>query len=49
MGSINTVEVIGHTDGQANGSAISNLDQNLENVANGSVAIQNWKLALMLT
>ncbi len=40
---INTVEIIGHTDGQANGSAISNLDQNLENVANGSVPIQNLK------
>ncbi|MCV3213298.1 hypothetical protein OGM63_07130 [Plectonema radiosum NIES-515] len=40
---INTVEVIGHTDGQANGSAISNLDQNIENVANGSVPIQNLK------
>jgi outer membrane protein OmpA-like peptidoglycan-associated protein len=40
---INTVEIIGHTDGQANGSAISNLDQNLENVANGDVPIQNLK------
>jgi len=40
---INTVEVIGHTDGQANGSVISNLDQNLENVANGDVPIQNLK------
>ncbi len=40
---INTVEIIGHTDGQANGSAISNLDQNLEKVANGDVPIQNLK------
>ncbi len=40
---INTVEIIGHTDGQANGSVISNLDQNLENVANGDVPIQNLK------
>lgn len=40
---INTVEIIGHTDGQANGSAISNLDQNLENVANSDVPIQNLK------
>lgn len=40
---INTVEVIGHTDGQANGSAISNLDQNLENVASGGLPVYNLK------
>lgn len=32
---IDTILVIGHTDGQANGSVTSNLDQNLELVASG--------------
>ncbi|MUH00481.1 flagellar motor protein [Scytonema sp. UIC 10036] len=40
---INTVEIIGHTDGQANGGTISNLDQNLENVATGSLPVRNLK------
>ncbi|AFY72693.1 outer membrane protein/peptidoglycan-associated (lipo)protein [Synechococcus sp. PCC 7502] len=34
---INTIEIIGHTDGQANGATVSNLDQNLELVASGQV------------
>lgn len=40
---INTVEIIGHTDGQVNGSAISNLDQNLEEVASGGLPVRNLK------
>lgn len=34
---INVVELIGHTDGQANGSVTSNLDLNLEKVASSQV------------
>jgi outer membrane protein OmpA-like peptidoglycan-associated protein len=33
---INVVEIIGHTDGQANGNVISNLDVNLEGVVSGN-------------
>ncbi|MBR8836756.1 MAG: flagellar motor protein [Stigonema ocellatum SAG 48.90 = DSM 106950] len=40
---INTVEIIGHTDGQVNGSGMSNLDQNLENIASGNLPVQNLK------
>ena len=40
---INTVEVIGHTDGQVNGSGMSNLDLNLENIASGNLPVQNLK------
>lgn len=40
---INTVEVIGHTDGQVNGSGTSNLDLNLENIASGNLPVQNLK------
>ncbi|MTJ50951.1 flagellar motor protein [Dolichospermum sp. UHCC 0259] len=36
---INVVEIIGHTDGQANGKVISNLDINLENVASGNLKV----------
>ncbi|MTJ12543.1 flagellar motor protein [Anabaena sp. UHCC 0187] len=36
---INVVEIIGHTDGQANGKVISNLDVNLENVASGNLKV----------
>jgi flagellar motor protein MotB len=38
---INVVELIGHTDGQANGSVTSNLDINLEKVANVNVPVRN--------
>ncbi|MDJ0735133.1 MAG: flagellar motor protein [Nostocaceae cyanobacterium] len=38
---INTVEIIGHTDEQPIGRAISNLDQNLEKVANGQITVAN--------
>ena len=38
---INVVEVIGHTDGQANGSVTSNLDTNLEKVASANMPIRN--------
>ena len=34
---INTIEIIGHTDGQVNGAVISNLDQNLEEVASNQI------------
>ncbi|OKH22285.1 flagellar motor protein [Chroogloeocystis siderophila 5.2 s.c.1] len=40
---INVVEIIGHTDGQGNGSAASNLDQNLEKVANASIPVSQLK------
>ncbi|PPS45192.1 flagellar motor protein [Chroococcidiopsis sp. TS-821] len=40
---INVVEIIGHTDGQGNGNAASNLDQNLEKVANGSIPVRQLK------
>lgn len=40
---INTVEIIGHTDGQANGKVGSNLDQTLESVANNGLPISNLK------
>jgi len=33
---IDVVEIIGHTDGQVNQGGVSNLDQVLENVANGN-------------
>ncbi|MEI6443423.1 MAG: flagellar motor protein [Nostocales cyanobacterium ELA583] len=36
---INVVEIIGHTDGQANSKIISNLDVNLENVASGNLQV----------
>jgi flagellar motor protein MotB len=36
---INVVEIIGHTDGQANSKVISNLDVNLENVASGNLQV----------
>lgn len=38
---INVVELIGHTDGQANGSAASNLDENLEKVAIAQNPVSN--------
>jgi flagellar motor protein MotB len=38
---INVVELIGHTDGQANGSGTSNLDINLEKVANANLPVRN--------
>lgn len=38
---INVVELIGHTDGQANGSATSNLDQDLEKVASTQESVGN--------
>lgn len=38
---INVVEVIGHTDGQANGSRNSNLDLNLEKVATAQEPFRN--------
>lgn len=38
---INVVELIGHTDGQANGSATSNLDEDLEKVANGQKPVNH--------
>ena len=38
---INVVELIGHTDGQANGSSNSNLDLNLEKVANAQEPVSN--------
>ncbi|MES1022054.1 flagellar motor protein [Gloeocapsa sp. BRSZ] len=40
---INVVEIIGHTDGQGNGNATSNLDQNLEKVANASIPVSQLK------
>jgi flagellar motor protein MotB len=36
---INVVEIIGHTDGQANSKVTSNLDINLENVASGNLQV----------
>jgi outer membrane protein OmpA-like peptidoglycan-associated protein len=36
---INVVEIIGHTDGQANGQVTSNLDVNLENVVSGNLPV----------
>jgi outer membrane protein OmpA-like peptidoglycan-associated protein len=36
---IDVVEIIGHTDGQANSKIISNLDVNLENVASGNLQV----------
>lgn len=38
---INVVELIGHTDGQANGSAASNLDDYLEKVASAKEPVSN--------
>ncbi|MEY3401687.1 MAG: hypothetical protein RLZZ86_1302 [Cyanobacteriota bacterium] len=38
---INVVEIIGHTDGQANGQVTSNLDVNLENVVSGNIPVGN--------
>lgn len=38
---INVVEVIGHTDGQANGAVTSNLDINLEKVAGAKMPVRN--------
>lgn len=38
---INVVEIIGHTDGQANGQVRSNLDVNLENVVSGNIPVGN--------
>ena len=38
---INVVELIGHTDGQANGGGTSNLDEDLEKVANGQKSVSN--------
>lgn len=38
---INVVEVIGHTDGQANGTVTSNLDINLEKVAGAKMPVRN--------
>lgn len=38
---IDVVEIIGHTDGQANNGGISNLDANLEHVAQGNKSIKN--------
>jgi outer membrane protein OmpA-like peptidoglycan-associated protein len=40
---INVVEIIGHTDGQGNGSATSNLDQNLEKVASATIPVNQLK------
>lgn len=40
---INVVEIIGHTDGQGNGNAASNLDQNLEKVANANIPVSQLK------
>jgi len=37
------IEIIGHTDGQENGSSNSNLDQILENVAIGNESISDLK------
>lgn len=38
---INVVEIIGHTDGQVNGSGNSNLDLNLEKVASVQESVRN--------
>jgi hypothetical protein len=38
---IYVVEIIGHTDGQANLNSPSNLDENLEKVASGSETVSN--------
>jgi flagellar motor protein MotB len=35
------VDVIGHTDGQATAAPVSNIDQTLENVANGNESVSN--------
>ncbi|MUL37691.1 flagellar motor protein [Gloeocapsopsis sp. AAB1 = 1H9] len=40
---INVVEIIGHTDGQANGNAASNLDQDLEKVASATIPVNQLK------
>lgn len=40
---INVVELIGHTDGQANGASNSNLDENLEKVAHAQEAVSNLR------
>jgi flagellar motor protein MotB len=40
---INVVEVIGHTDGQANSGEASNLDQNIQKVANSQLPIATLK------
>ncbi len=42
---INVVELIGHTDGQVNGSGNSNLDNNLEKVATAQAPVSNLKSA----
>ena len=42
---INVVELIGHTDGQVNGSGTSNLDNNLEKVATAQAPVNNLKSA----
>ncbi len=38
---IDVIEVIGHTDGQSNGSKVSNLDEKLEQVASGALPVRN--------
>lgn len=38
---INVVELIGHTDGQANGGGASNLDRDLEKVANAKEPVSS--------
>lgn len=40
---INVVEIIGHTDGQANAQVTSNLDVNLENVVSGNIPVGNLR------
>jgi flagellar motor protein MotB len=40
---INIVEIIGHTDGQPNGIIASNLDGNIEKVANNQLPISSLK------
>lgn len=40
---INVVEIIGHTDGQANAQVTSNLDVNLENVVSGNIQVGNLR------
>jgi flagellar motor protein MotB len=40
---INVVEIIGHTDGQPNSGYVSNLDQNIQQVANSQQSINTLK------
>lgn len=40
---INVVEIIGHTDGQANSRQASNLDRNIQKVANSELSISSLK------